>query len=359
MPTLIKPTACQLKTIVIVLWLAFTMASSPLSAAELYTATIPLVEDSEAGLQQAKTQAMALMITRLTGQAASLNSKQVQVALKEPDSYISQISRETDSLTQQVMLKFGFDKVPVQQLLDRSQLPIWASGRANVLVWLVIEQQGIQEIIADGYEPIGDQLLDEAAQRGLPIILPLMDLTDQLVIGPGDVWGDFQAPIKIASQRYQPHGMLLGRIFRNSDELWQGQGRITLSEKNIEWKLAAQSQAQLMTIIVENLGQELGQRFALITDVNGPKQSLLHVSGVKNIAAYAQLQRALLEVANISDVALESLHAEQLLISVFHQGSVENLLISLGLQSQLYILDDQVQTPYSASNPILAYYQWR
>ena len=336
----------------------FGLFANASMAADLYMAKVPLLSDSDTDLKQAKSQAMALMITRLTGQKASLRAPAVKTALSNADNYISQLSRTTDAESQQVMIQIGFDQVSVNELLRRSSQPIWASKRANILAWLVFEEMGFQEIIADGSLQASDVIQQEAESRGLPLVLPLMDLTDQLVITTSDIWGNFDEVINAASERYQPHGLLVGRIFRNADNLWQGQGQIQLASSNIDWKLGAQSLDELVILIVENLGQELSLRFALTNDTSVEQESMLHISGVKDLRAYDELQKVLMEVASITHASLHSLQGEKMQIIVTHQGSRDNLLINLGLQSRLQLLDGQAVSTYSANNSLLAYYSW-
>lgn len=359
MPYIFLVSAVLRRSIAVSLLLLTCCLSSLALASDLYVAEVPLLSESDAHLQQAKSEAMALMITRLTGQKSSLKSPAVKSALRKADIYISQISRKTDVETQQVQVQLGFDKTAVNQLLRRSGVPIWAAKRATILAWLVIEEHGIQEIIADGTIAASDLVQMEADVRGLPLVLPLMDLTDQLLIRPSDVWGNFDEAINAASERYQPHGLLLGRIFKNADNLWQGQGQIQFAANQIAWKLAAQTPSALMTLIVENLGQELSRRFALSSDVATQQESLLHITGVANLQAYHELKQTLMAVASITHIELLSLQADKLQVLVSHQGSEDNLLINLGLQSRLQLLDGQALNPYSATNSLLAFYSWQ
>jgi len=358
MPYIFVVSAALRRSIALCLIILSCCLSTVTLASDLYVAEVPLLSESDAHLKQAKSEAMALMITRLTGQKASIKLPAVKSALSKADIYISQISRKTNVESQQVQVQLGFDKTSVNQLLRRSGMPIWSAKRANILAWLVIEEHGIQEIIADGYIAASDVVQVEAGERGLPLVLPLMDLTDQLAIGPSDVWGNFYEAIDAASERYQPHGLLLGRIFKNADNLWQGHGQIQFAANQIDWKLAAQTRPELMTLIVENLGQELSRRFALTNDATAQQESLLHITGVENLQAYNELKETLMAVASITHIKLHSLQADKLQILVSHQGSQDNLLISLGLQSSLQLLDGQAVNPYSATNSLLAYYSW-
>jgi hypothetical protein len=336
----------------------FSLCAGPVMAMDLYIAEAPLASASEADLKLAKRQAMASMIVRLTGQQASLKQAPIKAALAEVDNYISHISRQTDTATEEVVLQLRFDQQAVRQLLSAADLPLWVTDRSSILTWLVIEQQGIQDIIADGGLDIALQLQAEAEQRGLPLILPLMDLTDQLLIGPSDIWGNFTDTIAQASQRYQAHGLLWGRLYKNSDGFWQGQGSIQLPDERREWLFAAATPEALVALIVENLGAQLSQRFALPTATDQQHTATLHINGINDLAAYAALRKILQALASVNTVTLQRLHAEKLVVLVNYQGHQDNLLLSLEGQTRLQLLDGQSETLYSAKNGLVAYYQW-
>ena len=336
----------------------FGLYASPIMALDLYIAEAPLTSASEADLKLAKSQAMAAMLVRLTGQTASLKQTSIKAALDEVDNYVSHISRQTNATTAEVMLQLRFDQQAVRQLLSAAGLPVWVADRSSILAWLVIEQQGIQDIIAEGSLDIGELLLAEARQRGLPVVLPLMDLTDQLLIGPSDIWGNFSETITQASQRYQPHTLLLGRLYQNADGFWQGQGSIQLPDEQQDWLFAAASPEALISLIVEHLGEQLGQRFALPADTDQEYMASLHIRGIDDLAAYAELRKILQGVAGVTEVALHSVQGEALLVMVSYQGHKDNLLPSLEGQSRLQLLDGQSEKPYSAAKGVVAHYQW-
>ena len=343
------------------LWLALSVSLcvGQVMAFDLYVAEVPLAAGaSEADLKLAKSHAMALMVVRLTGQRASLEQAKIKTALKEVDKYISHISRQTDATTKTVMLQLRFDRQAVKHLLSAQDLSVWEADRPSILAWLVIERQGIQDIISEGSLPLGVQLQSEAEQRGLPLLLPLMDLTDQLIIGPSDVWGDFANTISKASQRYKSDGLLWGRLYKNTGDSWQGQGSIHLLGEQQNWLFTAGSPDALMALIMENLGAQLSQRFALPKHTDQQHTATLHIDGIADLSAYAELRKILQALTGVTDVTLHSLQGEKLMVLVSYQGHRDNLLPSLERQSRLRLLDGQSETLYSSDQSLLAYYQW-
>jgi hypothetical protein len=51
-----------------------------------------------------------------------------------------------------------------------------------------------------------------ADERGLPIVLPLLDLQDMGAVTFTDVWGGFDDRVLAASQRYRADAVLIGRV---------------------------------------------------------------------------------------------------------------------------------------------------
>ena len=328
-------------------------------AVDLFSAEAPLASASEADVQVAKREAMASMIVRLTGQQASLKQTNIVAALADVDAYISHISRQTDTDTDEVKLLLRFDQQVVRQLLNTAELPVWGAERLSTMTWLVIEQQGIQDIIADGGLDLGLQLLADAEQRSLPLLLPLMDLTDQLVIGPSDIWGNFTDTIMQASHRYQAKSLLWGRLFQNTEGFWQGQGSIQVQGEQVDWLFAAPNPEALVTLIIENLGAELSQRFALPSATDQEYLATLHIKGIADLAAYAEVRSLLQQNPSVTAVTLQRLQGDQLVILVNYQGNQDNLLLSLERQGSMVLLDGQSETLYSSEQGSVAYFQWQ
>ena len=59
------------------------------------------------------------------------------------------------------------------------------------------------------------QLKQTAKERGVPLSLPLMDLTDNVNISTYDVWGRFVEPLRKASTRYGVDNIIGARVYRN------------------------------------------------------------------------------------------------------------------------------------------------
>lgn len=346
------------QTLFVGVCLSFLLWSTTLAAAsDIYTAKVTLSETVTE--TEAINEALLSVITELTG---SVNSRQIQVvqqALQSAEDYVSHIAtlKQDDD---QPVLQIRFDQAAIDQLLRQAGLPIWGTERANLIAWLVIEKQGLQEVISDDGHEEAVVLRQQAEIRGIPLVLPLMDLTDQSSVSMSDIGGRFWQPIEEASQRYQAQGIIIGRIYQTIDSYWHAQGQLNLPDGIEAWQLQAAELDILLSNLTEKVAVMLVQRYALQTDSHTNNQLLLQVQGVADLQSYADLLRVLASVSSVTDVSLVSLQGDTVQLRVTHQGQAKKLLLSLQLESRLTLLDGQQANAYSASQSAhTAYYQWQ
>lgn len=325
--------------------------------ADIYTAEIEVLENVSES--DAINTAFVQVITALTGSTNSRNNGLIKQALSNAEQFVSHLAsmqREDD----QPMLQVRFDQVAVDHLLTQAGLPIWGAERANLIAWLVIERQGMQELIGDDDDEAALLLRQHTELRGIPLLLPLMDLTDQSQVGISDIGGRFWQPIVEASQRYQAQGIVIGRIYQSIDGYWHGQGQLKLPDGTETWQLQAAELETMLARLAETLGAMLVQRYALQTDSNSSNQLFVQVQQVGDLQAYADLLKVLATVSSVTEVNVVSLHGDTLLLKVTHQGEAKKLLLSLELESRLALLDGQQANAYSASQSAhTAYYVWQ
>lgn len=324
---------------------------------DIYIAEVEL--NAEVTETEAINVAFVQVITELTGSAASQHHGVIQEAQQKAQQYVSHLATKKLDDEQQV-LEVRFDQSALDQLLSQAGLPIWGAERANLIAWLVIERQGMQEVISDDGHEEALLLRQHTEQRGIPLVLPLMDLTDQSQVSISDIGGRFWQPIVEASQRYQAQGIVIGRVYQTIDSYWHGQGQLKLPDGTEPWQLDAADLDSLIAALAENIGAMLVKRYALQTDSSSSSQLFVQVEGVDDLQAYADMVTVLTSVSSVTDVAVVSLQGNTVLLKVTHQGEAKKLLLSLELESRLALLDGQQANAYSASQSAhTAFYIWQ
>ncbi len=178
-------------------------------------AHIQVDDQSQRTQQSALKQALRQVIVKLSGSAEVLTNPGVRAALSSPQSYLrSYRFNFEDGKTFYIA---DFDQAKLSSLLQREMLPLWGAVRPETLVWIAEEQGNASRTILDETSPsvLKDTLQATAKERGVPLSLPLMDLTDSVNITSFDVWGRFVEPLKLASSRYATDNIIGARIYKN------------------------------------------------------------------------------------------------------------------------------------------------
>ncbi len=175
-----------------------------------------LVEDQSSRAQQkAAKQALREVFLKMSGSTESLSNPGVKAALSSPQSLLRSYRYSYEGSETYYVAEF--DSTKVGEILQREMLPLWGDRRPETLIWLAVQDDNENKLIIDESLdfPIAEALRTTAQERGLPLSLPLMDLTDNVNITTYDVWGRFVEPVREASHRYSVDNIIAARVYKN------------------------------------------------------------------------------------------------------------------------------------------------
>lgn len=309
-----------------VLFFLFTaMSASAAQVSNLYQALVPVASQSEADRSRVAPDALKQAIIKVVGDRQAVNNADITALLADADRYVARYSyqqiNEDDDLTtpEQLGVNFIFDAKNLNNALQRVGLPLWGENRPEILLWLATDVGGEQRLIGDSDDSAVIELIENQAQRrGLPMLLPVMDLEDQTQISFSDIWTGNQSTVMSASERYGARIIVMAQIRGNEAQTgisWQALG----SEDNSRW----QSEGDLNTAIangIDQLADMLGQRFA---QQMGPSQRLaVVISDVKDYNDYNRLVAYLNNLQAVESVSVVSMDNQQLKVDLTIQGEV-------------------------------------
>lgn len=204
-----------------------------------------------------------------------------------------------------------FDKSSIERLLEAHQVPIWGRLRPTVVVWLAVDDGVHRYTVApDNAEGLDKTLAEVGIRRGLPIILPLMDLEEQARIGFSDIWGDFADGIRAASSRYRAGAELVGRAYRQ-DGVWSLRWSLYSESQADHWEGRDVSLEAGLTQALDQAADRLGDLYARSADQVEDRRVEMEVSDVTDISGYARLLAYLQSLELISDVVVAKVQADK------------------------------------------------
>ena len=202
----------------IIISLALSLVSIKSLAIEvndLYRVVVTVDDQTPAQRKQAITTALQGVFLKVGGKKSVLQNNLLLRAIKKPNKYINKYryQRKNDELS--IVVSFNEDKV--NELFKQADLSLWGSLRPQVLLWLIDEQGLRRHIVAyDEDTLIPNTINNFSTQRGLPILMPLMDLTDNEQVVLSDLWGYFPDEVQQASQRYFADTVIVMRVSDSS-----------------------------------------------------------------------------------------------------------------------------------------------
>ena len=349
----------------VVVYLASAVAAAE-PIAWLYDVEVPVLDQSAEARQEGAQQALLELLSRLTGlqEVPSEPDDAITTALDQVDRYYSAfrfVEREVigpdGEPTEQLHLRVRFDRNASLRLLRAAELPIWRSDRPRVLAWIALETpegrllvgtqdpqeiQDPQEVAAT----LARGLRERAEQRGVPVVLPLLDLEDQMAVEPAAVWGRLEGVLVPASERYRAQVLLIGQgrqltggVWSLSWEVWLGEERVQQTVRDTDLEVLAASGTDLVA-------NALAQRYAVVA---GQTQGLrLGVLGISDPQAYSRLLRYLGRLEFVDDVAVTGVTAEHVTLLVTTRADIEQLLTAFAADERLAASQHDGFIPFDA-----------
>lgn len=261
----------------------------------LYLAEIPVESQDPELRKTAIGEGMREVLVRVSGQAMILAVPAIDEALLQPTRFVDRYRYQIRKLPggDQLEVRVQFDEKAINKLLRDNRLPVWGRNRPVTLLWLVVDDRkhGRKLISTDSKNNELRALIEgQARQRGLPLRLPLYDLTDRARLKVSDVWGNFEDRILDASTRYQTHSVLVGRVYRTPSGSWSGRWTLYSEGRRSDWETGGENLELALLPGIGNTADALARRYAQVEDASaGPGRVTLQIEGVTGLPAYARV----------------------------------------------------------------------
>ena len=314
------------KSFLLILLLA--LIAAPIGAVEvasLYSAQVPFDQEERDPRALAYRAALVEVLLRVSGSELGSDPEMIELLFPNPTSYVVQFRPGADDT-----LWVSFDGDAIERVLRESGQTVWGSDRPLTLIWLAVDWgQGKREIIGaddaqrrraearsiDRNRLLRERVLELAERRGLPIVFPLLDTTDLQSVSFSDIWGGFDDALLGASERYEAHSILVGRIRPESSQ--RNRWSYYFGDELRTWN----GEPEFVVGLVADL---LGEEFAI--SGNAPVESIdLTVAGIATVEAYGAVQKLLSEVNVIESYSIAQVEGDRIRYRVEALGGAERL----------------------------------
>ena len=317
----------------------FSLASHAETVKGLYQVREPVTSQAPEERDQATQRALDTLVLRLTGDPKAAQSPGLAALRKDPQQIISQYG--FDAGPPQV-LKVDFDPNTTELALRRAGLSLWGANRPSILGWWLNDSTEGSSLVGDG-QASAAPLRRAAQHRGLPLRLPLADLSEQLVATAPTLEGTDEAPLHKASERYNADALLAVHA-REEGGQWQAKWNLWMGDKKEAGSVQGADQAAVADAVMLAVSERMAPRFVVKPGTSG--EQLLEVQGM-NLERYAALGRLL----DPFGARLQSVSGDRILYRV--SGSAEQLRSQLSMAKLQEVPAGEAVTPVAPVQPVV------
>jgi hypothetical protein len=225
------------------------------SLGNLYEIDVPLnAEEQDLDRAILAKKAMSAMLVRAAGSDKILQNAKIEIVLEQADKYLNQLSYQQKEGFDGTFVKVSFNEKKLKPMLQSLPVSLWSSERPLTLIWLRFEGESPKWMGEDAEATFIHPLYAALKTRGIPYLLPLLDLTDiaeiQSVMKSPDTL-DFSS-FKEAITRYQPDAILLGTL-KQEGQSFQSTWICLQSGEKTTWQVEAPALTPLYEEMAENL----------------------------------------------------------------------------------------------------------
>jgi uncharacterized protein len=303
-------------------WLALlcSQQGSALTRTELYHATAPLADRSEAAQTTAFQTALRTVLVRVTGNRAAEEDAALAPLVANARRYVQQYRAAPDG-----QIWVAFDGAAIERWLTQNGQPVWSKDRPATFVWLAAQTGGSSGavITAEDNSELKAAVEAAASQRGLPLIWPSAADAQRNRVDYSVITAGSPSTLADVGRRLGGEAVLIGKASNNT-------GAAT-----VRWVHLFQDRSSEFSGTLEGVNRAADLYASLFAASGSVVPVEIEVTGVNDLKDYAALETYLESQTFIAHVSVLGLSADTVRFSLATRGGGESLQRALGLNGKL------------------------
>lgn len=319
------------------------------SVDQLNQATVSVSNRSEAVLHQALQDAFSQVLVKTSGNPHVMTLPVIQNALSNVSQWVQSYAYEDQSTqttnSPTVQLQVIFDQAGIQRLLHDAGQAAWGHDRPLTLVYFDTQM--------DQYQPI---MRETAITRGLPIIFPSMDLSDQTLVWQQNNTSTLsQDQLMQLAKHYGVLSVLAGHVIAQPDQTWQADWTYLFNGQIFQWPVKGDTQQAVIALAMNKVMETIVNQLAVTENTASQSSITLSISGVNDLGDYAKVMHYLRACNDVLHVSVKKFSETGLLLQVDMRGTLAHFQQNLTNDSQLKSVSDTLRQDQHDAD---LYYYW-
>ncbi len=337
------------------IFLCFT--ATAVEVTDLYQDVLKVTDKSRDARLSASRKALLNVLVKVSGDPQADQNPLAQQRNKDISEYMLKFEYD-EKADGELNLVVKFEANKINALVKELDLPLWGTRRPLIAIWLAIEDNWRRELVTqESYPQLEKLIYSTASRRGLPVVVPLLDLQDRALVGIPEVWGNFSEPVEQASSRYSAERSITARLYKQLDsESWVLDWRFTNDELFEENRLTGDKQ-QTIALMIDSLVAGLADEYAVDPNLLGQvTQAAFELKGANSFVDIELAKRRLQSLSVVTQVTISARTPDAVHFTISHTGNMSDLQKALKLDRAFEAFVDP-RTFYSVVKDNLEY-QW-
>jgi hypothetical protein len=292
-----------------------------MTRAELYQATAPVADRSDAAQGAAFQAALKIVLIRVTGRRNADEDPALAPLTSNARRYVQQYRAAPDN-----QLWVAFDGAAIERWLTQNNQPLWGRERPITAVWLAVQggPQTGSVITAEDSSELKQSIDAAAAARGAPLVWPTSADLQRNHLDYAALTSASPSALADLGHRLGGEGTLIGRASGNT------------VAAAVRWTLLFQDRSsEFSGAPVEGVNRA-ADTYAGMLAVSGSLEPVeIEVAGVNDLKDYALVENYLEALTFISHVGVEGLSGNSVRFRLTTRGGAESLQHALALSGRL------------------------
>lgn len=320
---------------------------------DLFQAEILVPDQSNDNKSLAIKAGFEQVLIRVTGDSLIKKNPYINSNLRRAEYYVQDFNYLLPSPSSaQYLLRIHYNSNDILYLLKKAGLSFWQKNRPLLLAYVIINDQNQTSLIIDNESTndVFNLLKKQSKNCGLPLIFPVMDMTDVNSISTDEILHMNIPVLKQAAKRYQPDGLLIGNIEQTAKS-WTSTWRLVLNENQWDWTTSDTNSENLIATALSQANQFLLKQ-RMEEEKNKAESwfdleivSLVERQDLNNLLIYFK------KFSAIKEIVLSEVSDEVVIFKVHLQGPLEAFQKYAALNPSL-----RLEQSESTSEKII--YQW-
>lgn len=316
---------------------------------DLYTVELPVADQTTSMRLTIFNEAFKQVIVKVSGSKEMLENEGFKRPLNNSSRYVHQFryivrkDEQADAFDAgQLFLRVVFNQDLVEKLMRENDISVWGRERPSTLFLISFDVNKNATLVSSDTTPeLVEEIDTQARRQGLPVLFPLLDLEDRMILGIKDIINVNENNIDTLAARYAPDAILTGQVVGRVGKGWKGVWQVRFSDRVFNWNYQGSSRQDVFHQAIAQLAKTLASEYALHTYQSFEQSVLFSVDQMSEITDHIKVQNYLRSLDAVESARLVLIENDKVTYRVKLRNTAGDLhrLITLG-----YVLE-QLELP--------------